>query len=173
MSSIRGGINIDLSGLDKLAAKFPKVVEEEALKFADEIASEGARIARVALNDAVTWHGTERMANGYGISAGRNYTGRMRSRLHARKGRVDAPGNIRAEVGFSWAEKYMIYQESGTGAHKTGKNDYDPNWVYPGSQGGGIVGAHSLWTARRSMELAAANGSRDLKRRITARTRSK
>lgn len=177
----RAGVTVDIS---KLMAKFSaiqQVVEEEATKMVAELTAEGARIARLALNDADTDYGRERMRRGQGNSTGRNDTGNMRNTLRALNQRKDSNGNIIGEVGWYFAKEYFKYQERGTGDYATEPNTYNPNWNYGEAYGRvrgmkpkhGIMGAHSLWTAQAAMERELPQRTRALKRAISKRANSK
>ena len=158
MAQTRGGV--DASRAFKKLDALERNIAEASMELARELSEDAAVIARLALNSAETDWGRKRNANGVGVSAGRIRSGLMRNKLRALKPRKNAAGNVRAEVGWYYANEYFKYQERGTGQHATDPKAYDPAWDYDSAYGavagkknkGGIVGAHSLWTARSWME---------------------
>lgn len=155
MAQTRNGISIDISGALKKIGLVEEEIKSASEDFVKSLTEEGARIARLALNDAETKYGQRRMKAGRGISAGRNDTGRMRNKLRALKVEDKGDGSFRGGVGWYYADEYFKYQERGTRSNRTSPNAYDPNFDYNSEyarRGGGIVGAHSLWSARKWME---------------------
>lgn len=152
--------------------KLEKSIQQSSARLARELADDGAVIARLALHQAYTEEGERRVERGEGVSEGRIKTGRMRNMLRSLKPKV-TDGGVEAGVGWQFANKYFKFQERGTGQYRTDPGAYDPNFKYKysrysfrGGRRGGIVGAHSLWTARSWMEKNVEKYKRDFTKRI-------
>lgn len=160
MAQTRQGIDIDISGALKKLERVTQAMRSGAEEAVGEITKDAAVVARLALSNASTDWGSTRLAAGRGLTSGRADTGRMLNRLRALKTKSKGKNVFRGEVGWYFPNEYFKYQERGTGKYSTDPNAYDPNWNYQaaynqvaGTRGkGGIVGAHSLWTARKWME---------------------
>jgi hypothetical protein len=96
-------------------AQITKTIEEEALKTAMQASEVGERVAREALDRAITPYGSKRFASGRGKSAGRNDTGSMINALRALKPVVKVEQVFSS---FGWgrgsSKAYYKYQENGT-----------------------------------------------------------
>lgn len=171
-------MTFDDSGFDKFDKRVRKALEVEMQNIADRLAQEGSEVARFALNEAVTDYGESRMIIPDGSSAGRNHSGKMLSSLRALKPRKTDKGIV-ARVGWYFANEYFKYQESGTGVWRRESKTYDPDWDYEAAYSrvrgaarkGGIVGAHSLWTAGKYMQQRAVALQREAIQKIEQRFR--
>lgn len=157
MAQTRGGFNFDISGALKKLDDLQNNINEASMDLALELSEDGAVVARRALGERETAYGRYRMENGRGVSAGRINSGRMFNKLRALRPKKVGKSRVRAEVGWYYANEYFKYQERGTGIYATDPDSYDPNFSYQYDFGAepprmGIVGAHSLWTARAWME---------------------
>ena len=175
LANARTGISFDISKATKKLNALPKIIEEESINAANELAEKGAQVARFALDSAVTDWGSIRFGN----SPGRNETGRMLSMLRALKTRKNSDGTMRAQVGWYFFTKYFQYQELGTGSYNTRGERFNPNWNYDAayaavsgrSPKGGIVGARSLWTARAYMQRNLNKHKGDIKKNVLKRSK--
>lgn len=169
MAQTRQNVEPDFTGFYKKLEALGVNVTEAAEELVKEISEDGAKVARLALANANTSWGEDRMSRGQGLTSGRADTGRMLHRLRALKPKRVDSNTIRASIGWYYADEYFKYQERGIGSYATDPNDYDPNFQYRAIYGvgfGNIVGAHSLWTARSWMERNMKTYERNFLNRV-------
>jgi hypothetical protein len=130
-------------------ANITKVLQEEALKTAEQASQIGEQKARQTLDLAVTPYGRKRLAKGRGRSAGRNDTGSMIDNLRALRPVVKAQEVL---ASFGWgrgrSKRYYKFQEEGTGR---------------------IRAANSLLSGRRAIMNELPRLERNMKARIRRR----
>jgi hypothetical protein len=146
-------IGVDVSGALAKLKGVAQVELDEAEVLLTQAAEIGVKAARTALDMAETEYGRYRMSIGRGNTAGRNDTGSMINDLRALEPKI-SEGKAVVQVGWGRgrSKKYYEAQENGTAR---------------------ITGAHSLLDAERAILNELPRLERNMKARISRKTKNK